>query len=483
LNLVYILTKKKLKNPPAKMMRKNLLKIFLGAGLVLALNVKPACAEFSLSVKPYEGGYDLNFGKIGLGASGANQEVIVNIRSDIGKQYRLIQTFFEPLTNSQGISIPTQNTCFLYALRGSAKYGTLSVEQETPVNFARSIIYTSNSQGLSDSFTLVYSLKGPFQVPSGSYRGRVGFSLEAIDSNQPPATAFMNILCEVESAEYIQIKTLDGDKRLRLNSRSLDSRSCLVDFNVLSGLGSQYRIIQSITEPLRSSEGFELPEGAVVFQMEQITKGSGPHQETPVSMRPQTIYSSDGKGNPENFIENFRLVDLSGVKAGTYKTNVAYLIEESNGQTTKRLGNYLLEVEVVNEFDLELKTESGGGVIQFKDIGPNKPARTFWIEVTVKTNLGKPYLVTQKVTSDLTNKAGKSIPSKYFTIRTETVNNTKGILKFPQNTEFKPGDTVLFVSDKKGSADTFKTVYELSAPVGVIAGDYSASVVYSLSEL
>jgi hypothetical protein len=465
------------------MMKKNLLKIILGASLVLALNITPACAEFSLSVRPYEGGYDLNFGKIGLGASGANQEVIVNIRSDIGKQYRLIQSFFEPLTNSQGVSIPPQNTCFLYALRGSAKYGTLSVDQETPVNFSRSIIYTSNSQGLSDGFTLVYSLKGPFQVPSGSYRGRIGFSLEAIDSNQSPATVFMNIFCEVESAEYIQIKTIDGSKTLRLNSQNPDSRSCLVSFNILSGLGGQYRIIQSINEPLRSNEGFALPEGAVVFQMEQISKGSGPHQETPVSARSQTLYSSDGKGSPDNFIENLRLADLSGVKAGTYKTNVAYLIEESNGQTTKRLDNYLLEVEVANEFDLELKTESGAGVILFKDLGPNKPARTFEIEVTVKTNLGKQYLVTQKVTSDLTNKAGKSIPSKYFTIRTETLNNTKGILKFPQNAEVKPGDTVLFVSDKKGSADTFKTVYELSAPEGVVAGDYSASVVYSLSEL
>jgi hypothetical protein len=465
------------------MMKKNFLKIILGTGLLIALGMKPACAEFSLSIRPYEGGYDLNFGKTGLGASGTNQEVVVNIRSDINKQYRLIQTFFEPLTNSQGVSIPLQNTCSLYALRGSAKYGTLSVEQETPVSFSRTIIYTSNAQGLSDNFTLVYSLRGPFQVPSGSYRGRVGFSLEAIDSNQPPATVFMNILCEVESAEYIQIKTIDGGKTLRLNSKNQDSQVCPVSFNILSGLGRQYRIIQSISEPLRSNEGVTLPEGSMVFWMEKITRGSGPGRETPVSLRPQLLYQSDAQGSPDNFIENFKLTGLSGVKAGTYKTNVSYLIEESNGQTTKRLDNYLLEVEVENEFDLELKTESGAGVILFKDIGPNQPPRTFAIEVLVKTNLGKPYQLTQKVTSDLTNKGGKSIPAKYFTLRTESFNETKGVLKFPQSTEVKSGDTVLFVSDKKGSADSFKTVYELAAPEGVVAGDYSASVIYSLSEL
>jgi len=442
-----------------------------------------ARAEFSLSVRPYEGGYDLNFGKVGRAALGVNQELSVNIRSDIGKQYRLIQNFFEPLTNSQGDTIPLQGTCFLYALRGSAKFGTFSVEQETPASFARTIIYTSNATGLSDSFTLVYSLRGPFAVPSGSYRGRVSFSLEAIDSNQPAQTASMNIFCEVESAAYIEIKTPDGSKSMRLNSKSPEFGSSPVAFNISSGLGRQYRIIQSIREPLRSNDGFELAQNAVVFQMEEIKKGSGPTQPTAITLKPETIYQSDTSGRPDNFIENFRLSDLSGCKAGTYKTGVTYFLEDGAGQAAKRLDTYLLEIEIAKEFDLELKTESEGGVILFKGLGPNQPPRTFEIEVRVKTNINKRYQVTQNVASDLINKEGKIIPSKYFTIKTAALENTKGVLKCLQSVEVKRGDTVLFVSDKSGSADSFKTIYELSASEGVLAGDYSASVVYSLSEL
>jgi hypothetical protein len=464
-------------------MKKNTVVILLGTALLICLGVLPARAEFSLNVRPYAGGYDLNFGKIGLAAAGVNQELTVNIRSDIGKQYRLIQNFFQPLTNSQGISIPLQNTCSLYAIRGSNKYGSFSVEQETPVSFARTIIYTSNSTGLSDSFTLVYSIKGPLQVPSGVYRGRMGFSLEAIGSNQPPATVFLNIYCEVESASYIEIKTADNSKIIRLNSRDQESGSCPVAFNISSGLGSQYRIIQSVTEPLRSNDGLTLPEGAVTFKMEQIKNGSGPVQPTPLLLKPETIYLSDLRGRPENFIQNFSLADLSAAKTGTYKTGVLYYIEEAQGQQTKRLENYLLEVEIEKVFDLEFKTESGSGVISFRDIGPKQPARTFEIEVKIKTNLGKRYQVTQKVTSDLTNKSGKTIPSQNFTLRTEGLGDTKGILKCPQNVPIKPGDTTLFVSDKKGSADSFKTVYELTAAEGVLAGDYSASVIYSLMEL
>ncbi len=464
-------------------MKNNLLKIFLGAGLVIALCIKPACAEFSLSIRPYEGGYDLNFGKIGLGASGTNQELTVNIRSDIGKQYRLIQTFFQPLTNSQGVSIPPQNTCFLYALRGSAKFGTLSVEQETPVSFSRTIIYTSNSQGLSDDFTLVYSLRGPFQVPSGSYRGRVGFSLEAIDSNQPPATVFMNILCEVESADYFEIKTIDDSKIIRLNSKSPESSQTPVSFNISSGLGAQYRVIQSVQEPLRSNEGVEPLEKAVFFSMAGMRSGSGPTQPAELSLRPEAIYSSDPSGKPDNFVENFTLGDLTGCKAGIYKTNISYFLEGAGGQGQLRLASYFLEVEIEKVFDIELKTETGDGVILFKDVGAKQPPRNFEIEVRIKTNLGKNYMVTQKVLAPLTSKDGKFIPSRDFTLRTEPFNNTKGVLKCLQKTEIKPGDTTLFVSDKLGSADSFKVIYELSASQGVLAGDYSATVIYSLSEL
>ncbi len=464
-------------------MKKNSLKILLALAFLTVCAVLPAWAEYSLSVRPYEGGYDLNFGKIGLAASGVNKELVINIRSDIGKQYRLIQSFFEPMVNARGESIPVQNTFFVYALRGTAKYGTLSVEQETPVSLSRTIIYTSNSQGASDSFTLVYSLKGPLDVSPGYYRGRVTFTLEAINSNQPPETVFLNTSCEVESSSYIQIKTPDGSNILRLKSSSPEARISAVAFNISGGLGRQYRIIQSIREPLRSSDGLELSEGSVVFQTEQIKNGSGPTQPTAITLRPETIYQSDLSGRPDNFIGNFILNDTAGNKAGIYKTGVSYFLEDRKGQEAKRLETYLLEVEIKKEFDLELKTESGGGVILFKDLGPDKPPRNFEIEVRVKSNLGKQYQVTQNVASGLVNKEGKSIPSNLFTLKTAALGETKGVLKCPQSTEVKPGDTVLFVSDKKGTADSFKTVYELQATQGVSAGDYSASVVYSLSEL
>jgi hypothetical protein len=220
-------------------MKKNNPNIFLLSAFFFALAVLPAWAEFSLSVTPYEGGFDLNFGKIGLAQAGMNKELVVNIRSDIGKQYRFYQNSFEPLTNPKGETISLQNNCFLYALRGSAKFGTLSVEQETPVSFARTIVYTSNSQGAGDSFTLVYSLRAPAEASPGSYRGRVSFTLESINSSLPPQTVFLNVFCEIESSSDIRIKTQDGSNTLRLSSSEAQTRISRLEFNIPGTLGSQ----------------------------------------------------------------------------------------------------------------------------------------------------------------------------------------------------------------------------------------------------
>ena len=165
-------------------------------------------AEFSLSVVPYEGGYDLRFGKIFQGK--VNKEVIVKITSTtLGKRYRLIQVLLEPLTNSEGRRIP-QNSFSVYGIRGTNRYGTL-LEREIPVSLGRTIIYTSDPQGNSDSFNLVYSLKvTPEQAP-GFYRGKIVYILEPIDSAESPVRVILNIFAEVEQqSPKIEIKTLEG---------------------------------------------------------------------------------------------------------------------------------------------------------------------------------------------------------------------------------------------------------------------------------
>ena len=450
--------------------------------LLLFLVFSPilASAAFDISVTPFEGGFDLRFGKVSLIGPETNQELVVNITSDIAKQYRIYQTILEPLNNGQGATI-SGNNFFVYGLRGTNKFGTLSVEEQMSVSMGRTIIYTSNAQGASDSFTLVYSLRGPFNVPSGQYRGKISFVLQPIDSSQSPVTAFLNIFADIEVESSIEIKTTTGSKIIALNSAKEDAKSADLLTEIKGGLGNQFRIVQVMEQPLMSSEGNQLSEGAVNFQVQEVKKGSGVNTPTNLTAGRQEIYTSTPRGDADSFIITYSLGDLLKEKAGRYNGNIKYLVEGSGYVKAGLIDTLSLEVENERMFNLIVTPEMGGS-LQFRDLKSNQPPRINEVTLQVKSNIGKRYQVSQNISSLFTSPEGQTIPGKYFTIREESL-NTKGVLKYPDKTETKAGEMSLFVSDKEGSSDTFKVIYELTIPPDLHAGDYSTRIIYTLSEI
>ena len=435
-------------------------------------------AAFSISVTPYEGGYDLNYGKVS--GPRVNKEVTVNIISSIGNQYRLIQSLLEPISNPSGVSLP-QNNFFVYGIRGTNKYGTLGVEQERPIGLGRTYIYTSNQDGLSDSFTLVYGLQGPFDVAPGNYRGRLSFTLEAIDSTQAPVTVLLDISAEIDVESKIEIKTVDGVSAIRLNPGREGEESADVLVDIKGGMGSQFKIIQSVEELPVSSEGYKLPEGAVNFLIKDTRRGTGLTVPTSLSLRPQAIYTSSLNGEAETFIITYSVADLAGEKAGRYRAALKYILEGTGYIKQGLIGTLDLEIDNQRTFELTVTPEAGG-VLRFQNLKADSQPQTNEVVISIKSNIATPYQITQKVLSPFTNKEGNVIPANYFTLRQESL-DTKGILKFPIKTEAVVGDTVLFISDKQGSADTFKLIYELGIPPDLRAGDYSTTITYSLSEI
>jgi len=103
--------------------------------------------------------------------------------------------------------------------------------------------------------------------------------------------------------------------------------------------------------------------------------------------------------------------------------------------------------------------------------------------IEVKSNLGRPYQVTQNVLSELVNSQGDKIPAQYFSLRTIAQNNTQGKLKIPDRIPVEKGSALLFISDLKGSADQFKIIYELISPADLKAGNYSSRITYTLTEI
>lgn len=445
----------------------------------LFIGVKGAYAAFNISVTPYEGGYDLRFSKISTLNQWINKEVKVRITSDINKQYRVIQKLLEPLSDVVGNRIP-ENNLVVYGLRGTNNYGTMHVETEWPVSLGRTNIYTSNQQGLSDSFILVYRLQVPQGQVPGVYRGRIAYYLEPIDASVSPATVVLNIYCEVETHASIEISTTYGSKVIRLTPGKPEGESCDIAVKINGTFGAQFKILQ-IAEPLVSSEGNELSNEALEYVASQASRGQVQPGPMSLSSQPQVIYVSSPKGEQDSFIITLRIKDFEKEKAGRYRGRLKYLLEGGGGIKSGLIETLSLEVENPRIFDLIVTPETGG-VIQFRNLKPLEPPRIYYVDFEIKTNTGKPFQISQNVLSEFTNKEGKIIPREYFTLRTESL-DTKGLLKLPNKTEVKIGDMVLFVSDKLGSPDKFRVIYELGIPLNVIPGDYSTRISYSLSEI
>ncbi|MCM8793723.1 MAG: hypothetical protein NC898_04580 [Candidatus Omnitrophica bacterium] len=442
----------------------------------LIVETQPSSAVFNLLVSPLEGGYDLKFGKVGGLVGSVSKEIQVRIVSDLGKKYQLVQTLLEPLSNEKGMSIPLNNFS-VYAVRKSNKYGTMGVEIERPVSLGRTIIYTSNSQGLSDDFKLVYVLKGPFNIPGGLYRGRIAFTLESIDSTQSPVTTVLNISAEIEAEFGIEIKTISGIRLITLDSNRPQTMSSDVFFEI-KGVGNEFRLYQLLSKPLESSEGKNLSSEAIDFKISRARRGSGPLQFVPLSSYQTLIYSSS-EGEADSFVLTYNLSEPEKQKAGRYTSKLIYLLETKGQQSM--LSTFDLEVEIAPIFNLEVKPELGG-IIEFRNLRPGGPPQSSEVSIEIKSNLGKRYQVSQRIDSELVNKEGNKIPLKYFTLREESL-ETKGTLKFSKSTEIRLGEMILFVSDIEGTSDKFKVIYELEPPLDLRPGNYSTGIIYSISEI
>ncbi|MFA5276672.1 MAG: hypothetical protein WC417_07260, partial [Candidatus Omnitrophota bacterium] len=385
-------------------------------------------------------------------------------------------------TNEQGARIP-QESFMVFARRGTNKYGTIATETDMPVFMGRTIVYTSNSQGLSDSFILAYGLTVPAGQEPGSYRGRIQFTLEPIDSLQESQTVILNIFAEVEGQASIEITSSCGTSRIRLEAATPEKSSCDVAVNIKGDIGKQFKISQLLSENLVSTEGSELNPGYVKYTVQEARQGTAPSGLQPLSEGTTPIYSSGERGQQDSFVVTYTLDDLSNAQAGRYLGTIKYLLEGVSFGKTGLIDTLGLEIEVPPMFDLSITPELGGR-IEFKNLKPRQPAKAYEVLIEVKSNLGRRYQVSQKVSSGLINKEGREIGSQYFTYRTQAIEEVKGTPKQEHSSPLnKDGEMVLFVSDDTGSSAGFKVVYELTPPPDMRAGDYSTTLIYSLLEI
>jgi len=449
--------------------------------LISILQPVLAAGTFNLSYTLTEGGYQLELSPINLYKG-------INIRVDtsIGKQYEIIQRIIQPLASRDNPGVIIQDNLVVRGMSGSNRFGNLRISTGNISVRSEDIIYVSDSAGDADNFSLVYGLINAENLQPGYYSGRISFTLNPISSSQQQITRILEVYVSVlpeqgEGKPRIEISA-SGGKSITLNPKKEKNQAQgEVSIKINFTPKKQSSLLQFMPEPLESEAGEILDNAAVNFVVKNAEKGTSINLLTSLISSPQKIYTSGIDGSADNYlVVTYILGDLTAKKSGKYKSRIQYLWEEEGVQT--KIDNLELVIDNERIFNLIATPADQKYQIEFRELKPLGQPKVSEVILEVASNTGKPYQINQEISGGLVDKEGSEIPGKYFTLRTENISD-KGNLKFLEKQEVKKGNTILFVSDSSGMPVKIKVIYELTTPMEIKAGDYSANVAYSLLEM
>lgn len=467
---------------------------------VLSNTIQPCFAAFSLAVEPFEGGYDLRFGNLNTQGTKLVREVTIRITTDIGKQYRVYQRIEKPLTTPDQVEID-RNQFQMYTLLNSNSKGTLERIEEFPVMPQDTVVYTSNTAGDGDSFKLVYTLTPSVNQVTGSYYGRILYILIPIDSTQDQVVKTLNMYADLTNEGAVEISTDSGFKVIRISSKVLEiakSQYPAVFISIKGNLGTRYRIYQQLKDSvLKGAGGGQFDLKKVTYTATEKNNSTITKQGDLFDLKSKTlIYTSDDLGSSNGISVQFKPAgDFSQQRANFYTGAIDYFLEMDRPAATLESGfidSVALELEVEPVFRIiatsivkdQPVTQEGVVQLRFDDLSYKSGAKESKVKIKIESNLGKPYLVTQRLSSPMQNEEGYKLADELFTFALEKKEDTEAKLKFDKETAVESEkDIPLFVSNTSGDNDEFEVTYRLRVTPDTRPGDFNTAISYSLSEL
>jgi hypothetical protein len=441
-----------------------------------------AHAIFNLQASPRKGGQGIRFEESVPGKLLQNEEVAFTITSTEGTQYNVYQTMYQPLTNEMGNVIPP-GAFILFS--PSNPSGTLRTQQESPLSMGQTPIYTSNAGGESDQFVLVYNVRVPENQPGGTYRTTITYTADPVNPSGgvSPSMVTLDVTVELRPTFQITVQNLKGGQQElnlgRIAQNSLTAKSTL-RVRIDSNIGTTYRIVQQLADPLSSPDGETLEDGDLVFQ---VAGGSGGRVEAgsaqPLGQAPQAVYTSDDSGQGGTFEMQYEATPATEQKAGIYSGTLTFKVESNSPLVSPEIITVPVRLEIDPIFYLDVQMAQGTA-LHFGTFKTSKDEQTQTSVVTVYSNIGEPYTVSQTV-KRLTNPTGAVIPDGYF--RYFGADAKSGTLSATAPTPLGDGETIVFKSNSKGSPEKFVLNYLLSVPADARGGSYDSDIKYSITTL
>lgn len=442
-----------------------------------------AHAIFNLTVSPRRGGQHLRFQEVQLGGSIQTEEVEVTVESTEGAPYTVQQRVFQPLTNEFGNILP-QDAFLVFSPTSSL--GTLRNQVETPVMMGETLLYTSNSAGDSDAFVLVFNVRVPENQPGGVYHTQITFTAQPTDGSASPSIVTLDVRLEIRPTFHFTVQSARGGRELNLGritkERAIAAEAVRVEIE--SNIGSVYRVVQQLTEPLISQEGEVLDESVFSFSAAGNGRGSlaAGGGSAPVLQSPLTIYTSSETGQGDAFEIQYALTPSTTQKAGVYTGSLNFRVESTSPFILPEVYNVPVRVEIEPILYLEVQVGQGMSGLQFGTLRPAEGEKQEQFAVLkIHSNLGKPYQVSQVVSRKLTNVEGAAIPDTYFTFYGAGPQSGRVVTSSPS--PVKEGESLVFVSDDQGTPEELTLNYVLTLPRDVKSGSYTSEIRYSVTAL
>lgn len=458
------------------------------AALVLTLAAatsyaSDAWAIFDFNVSPRRGGQHLRIRVDGTAQDGMllrNEEVNVTINTTENAPYRITETVYQlPTDNRTGKSLPV-NSFFQFS--PSQTTGRLETQLESPVTPGVNQIYT-NTTGESDEFALVFNARIPEDQPGGTYQTQITFTAEALTPGAfTPRTVVMQVAIEIPESFRMEARSSRGGQELDLGRITKERPAATggYRFSFDSNVGTTFRLTQQLVKPLTSQYGETI--GADAFMYSAAGAQSGSLSATgaprPVSESGEAVYVSDPQGGPDQFEIQYS-VSGEGLKAGVYTGQIAFRVESNSPLVSQQTILVPVRLEIQPILYLDIQTQTGQGVT----FGAFRPedVKESRVTLTVNTNLGQEYSVSQIVPRALTGPDGSAIPETNFQYYGSDAKT--GVLAARSPVPVKEGETVVFTSDSRGLPETFTLNYTLSIPRDTRAGTYNSEIKYSITTL
>ena len=440
-------------------------------------------AAFSLEADPVISQNTIDFGELHAGEESL-REVRLKVTNDTAAKYRITQTLNSLPTNALGDTL-VASLISIYIKDGSQ--GT--VEARTPIQMSSGnlLLYTSNDSGSGDSMTVVYYLSLPSTHGGGTFTTTLTYTLEPLSgaTSASVQSVTLNWTVTVRPSFEIHLKSATGASELTFYVKEPDQASELeqiLQIEVHGELGTQYRIMHQLREPLRSEAGLLLPEEALTAEVEGEVAQL-------VSTQPVEVLTSDSQGKGTIITIRYRFSLIPTQSAGTYRSTLVYSVEPSSILPIGVAATYLFPLTLVIEprFDLLMSYPQGKEGISFGSIKPaigSQPEiKTQEVQFQVVSNMGKPYQVVQLFQTPLVQEEGARINEENFKVMVRDF--SLGNSDFSDQPKPVPigAGSVLYTSDSQGSPVTFNVAYQLWTTSNTRRGNYQTSVVFTLVPL